>query len=365
MNCVFIAAGGTGGHIYPALAIAQALQGMKPDWQVYFVGTPSGLENKIVPPKGFPVLHVKVGKLNAVPFYQKLLTLIRLPLAFISSWRLLRQLRPKFVLGVGGYASGPILLVASLLGIPTAIWEPNAMPGLTNRLLSRFVDECYLVFESARAHLKARRFISSGMPVRREIEAVAPAAGLGSGARHLLVFGGSQGARAINSAVAEMLKSADPFAATHETVHQTGPSDFSRVKALYGESADRLKVELTEYLYDMDKRYAWADVVIARAGAASVAELAACGKVAILIPLPTAADNHQQKNAEALVRENAAVMILQKDLTPEKLRATLQELESDPERIRSMQEKIHKFHQPRAAEKIVSQLLNRVVGPSP
>ncbi len=359
MNCIFIAAGGTGGHIYPALAIAEAFQRSKPDWQIYFIGTPGGLENKIVPPKGFPVLHVKAGKLNHVPLKEKLMTLMRLPLAFVSCWRMLRMLKPKLVLGVGGYASGPVLLMASLMRIPTAIWEPNAMPGLTNRLLSRFVDECYLVFDSAKKFLKARRFVSSGMPVRKEIESVSPAY-VRSGLHHLLIFGGSQGARAINSAVAEMLKTADPFAVSHEIVHQTGPTDFDRVKALYGDAVRNLRLQITEYLYDMDKRYEWADVVISRAGAASVAELAACGKAAILIPLPTAADNHQQKNAEALVNESAAIMILQKDLTPEKLRATLQSLESDPERLRVMQERIQKFHQPQAAEKIVDHLLDRM-----
>jgi UDP-N-acetylglucosamine--N-acetylmuramyl-(pentapeptide) pyrophosphoryl-undecaprenol N-acetylglucosamine transferase len=143
-------------------------------------------------------------------------------------------------------------------------------------------------------------------------------------------------------------------------VHQTGPNDFSRVKALYGDSLNHLSVEVTEYLHDMHRRYEWADVVISRAGAASVAELAACGKAAVLIPLPSAADNHQQKNAEALVKQNAAVMILQKDLTPDKLRATLQELEAQPERRHRMEQNIRRFHQPQAAEKIVGHLLQRI-----
>lgn len=361
-NCIFIAAGGTGGHIYPALAIAEAFREAKSDWNVWFVGTPHGLENKLVPARGFTVLHVKVGRLNQVSLTEKLLTLIKMPLSFFSSLKLLLKYKPKAVIGVGGYASGPVLLMASLLGIRTAIWEPNAMPGLTNRWLSRFVDECWLVFDSARQHLKAKSFFPAGMPVRKEIEQVSPLGGVSvhSGPLHLLAFGGSQGARVLNTNVAEMLKPADEFAREHAIVHQTGPGDFARVKDLYGSSLNDLSIELTDYLHDMHRRYEWADVVISRSGAASVAELAACGKAAILIPLPTAADNHQQKNAEALVKENAAIMILQKDLTPAKLRATLQELEAEPSKRQQMERNIRRFHQPQAAEKIVSHLLERI-----
>jgi len=287
-NCIFIAAGGTGGHIYPALAIAEAFREAKPDWEVFFVGTPHGLENKLVPPRGFKILHVKVGRLNQVSMTEKLLTLLKMPLSLFSSLRLLLKYKPQAAIGVGGYASGPILLMASLMRIRTAIWEPNAMPGLTNRLLSRFVDECWLVFDSARRHLNARAFFPAGMPVRKEIEK-ASASASHSGPLHLLAFGGSQGARVLNTNIAEMLKPADEFARVHAVVHQTGPNDFARVKELYGSSLNQLSVEVTEYLHDMHRRYEWADVVIARAGAASVAELAACGKAAILVPLPTAA----------------------------------------------------------------------------
>jgi UDP-N-acetylglucosamine--N-acetylmuramyl-(pentapeptide) pyrophosphoryl-undecaprenol N-acetylglucosamine transferase len=357
--CVFIAAGGTGGHIYPAIAIAEEFRRQAPEMDVLFIGTPSGLESKIIPKRGFSILHIPVGRLNGVSKLEKILTLLRLPLAFLSSFRLLRKHRPKIVLGVGGYASGPILLVASILKIPTAIWEPNAMPGLTNRWLARFVDECFLVFQSARHHLKAKHFINSGMPVRTEIESIK---GLRSPTprtemKHLFVFGGSQGAKAMNTVIADLFRSKDEFAQSYDVVHQTGPSDFARVKNLYGSALTEVHVELTEYVDDMEKRYEWADVVIARAGAASVAELAACGKVAILIPLPTAADNHQQKNAEVLVASDAAIMILQKDLTPEKLRITLQELEASPNQRQLLESNIGKFHQPRAAQRIVEYLL--------
>lgn len=354
-RCLFIAAGGTGGHIYPALAIAEAIKIKRPELKIFFVGTPSGLENKIVPPRGFSVLHIHVGKLNQVPLRERLWTIARMPFSLFESYRTLKRYRPALVLGAGGYASGPVLLMAALLRVPTAIWEPNAMPGITNRILSRFVDECMLVFESAKSYLHGRTE-SVGMPVRKEIEA--PTSATRSDRTRVLIFGGSQGARAINNTVTEMLTGGGDFIRKHEIVHQTGPLDFSRIQELYGPTVENL--ELTEYLHDMHKRYAWADVVVSRAGAATLAELAACGKAAVLIPLPTASDNHQQRNAEALVKEDAALMILQKDLTPQKLRETLLSLETQPEHRHRLEQNIRRFHQPGAAEKIASHLLRRI-----
>jgi UDP-N-acetylglucosamine--N-acetylmuramyl-(pentapeptide) pyrophosphoryl-undecaprenol N-acetylglucosamine transferase len=355
---VFIAAGGTGGHIYPALSIAEEFKRQRPDLKIIFVGTPSGLENKLVPRKGFEVLHLPVGRLNQVSKFEKIKTLLKMPLVFFKCWQLIRKYRPALAIGVGGYASGPILLIAALLRVPTAIWEPNAMPGLTNRWLSRFVDECLLVFESAKAHLSAKKFLSVGMPVRREIEeaTATPHPTL----KKVLVFGGSQGARAINAAVAGMFKAHPELTLKWKIVHQTGPSDLARTKEIYGDLEQNPSIEVTDYLHDMDARYAWADVVISRAGAASLAELAACGKAAVLVPLPTAADDHQTKNADALVQGFAAIKIAQKDLTPEKLRTTLQELEENPTARAAMEANIRKFHRPKAAEKIVGHLLERV-----
>lgn len=357
-STIFIAAGGTGGHIYPAVAIAEEFRRQRPDLKIYFVGTPSGLENKIVPKAGFQILHVPVGRLNQVSKLEKILTLIKMPVTLFKCWLLIRTYRPSLAIGVGGYASGPIVLFAALMKIPTAIWEPNAMPGMANRWLARFVDECLLVFESAGKHLKAKKLTASGMPVRREIEA-APNA-LHPNLRKILVFGGSQGARAINTAVAEMFKLHPELLTKWEVVHQTGPSDLVRTRKIYGDVANNPNLQVLDYLHDMDARYAWADLVVSRAGAASLAELAACGMPSVLIPLPTAADDHQRKNAEALVKENAAQMILQNDLTPEKLRTTLQDLEARPEHRQRMEANVRKFHQPHAAAKIVTHLLERL-----
>ena len=356
MHKILIAAGGTGGHIYPALAMAEAFVSRASDTRIGFVGTRHGLENKIIPPKGFPVHHLSVGRLNSnVPITERVLTLVKLPWSLIESARLLRREKPDFVLGVGGHASGPLLLAASLLGYRTAIWEPSAMPGLANRWLARFVGDCWVVFDEARALLHNRRMHAAGMPVRQEIESE-KAAPLQDDRFHILVFGGSQGARSINNAMLEIVRQGK-LKNVH-IVHQTGPADFARLKSEY----DLLNgpVEVREYLHDMGDCYNRADLVVCRSGTGTLSELAACGKPAILIPFPFAADDHQRKNAESLVSKGAATMILHEDLSPGRLREEIERLQGDPEKRRRMSRAIRAFHQPRAAEKLVGEFTERI-----
>lgn len=357
---VLIAAGGTGGHIYPALAMADEFRRQRPDLEIEFVGTAHGLENKLVPAKGYRVHHLPIGRLNSnVSIFERLLTLVRLPFAFLKSFLLLRKEKPVFVLGVGGHASGPLLLTASLTGYRTAIWEPNAMPGMANRILSRYVDESWVVFPDAGKLLRARQVLSAGMPVRAEIESPPRPDSSKKGFR-ILIFGGSQGARGVNTCVTEMIKSDPRWARQFHFVQQTGPVDFARVKALYGSALADLPVDLREYLHDMGQQYADADLIICRSGTGTLSELAACGKAAILIPFPFASDDHQRKNAESLVNRKAAVMILQKDLTPERLRKEIDWLRGEPERIVEMSRQIRSFHQPKAAEKLVHDFIERI-----
>ncbi len=358
---ILIAAGGTGGHIYPALAVADAIKKIRPDAVVEFVGTAHGLENKLVPAAGYKVHHLPVGRLNAnVGLGERIRTLFQLPFAFIRSWRLLRRFSPGLVLGVGGHASGPLLLVASLLKYRTAIWEPNAMPGLANRWLSRFVDEAWVVFREAEKYLRTRQTHSAGMPVRSVIEHAGRAVQNSNQRFRVLVFGGSQGARGVNTAVAEMIKSGGDWLNDYHFVHQTGAADFARVTQLYGSDRERWPVEIHEYLYDMAEQYAKADLVICRSGTGTLSELAACGKPSILIPFPFASDDHQRKNAETFAQKGAAVVILQKDLTPERLRETISGLRSDASRLAMMAERAREFHQPAAAENLARQFLERV-----
>jgi UDP-N-acetylglucosamine--N-acetylmuramyl-(pentapeptide) pyrophosphoryl-undecaprenol N-acetylglucosamine transferase len=358
---VLIAAGGTGGHIYPALAVAEAFHRRRPDLTVEFVGTRQGLENKIVPPRGFKVHHLSIGRLNSnVPLRERILTLFRLPYSLIESFRLLRRTKPVFVLGVGGHASGPLLLVAALLRYPSGIWEPNAMPGMANRLLSRFVPEAWVVFEEAKNLLRSRHIHPAGMPVRREIEEMGTAAGTDSKKFRVLIFGGSQGARGLNTAVVEMIRTGGDWLKHFEFVHQTGSADFERVRSAYGMALADAPVELREYLHDMDRQYARADLVICRSGAATLSELAAAGKPAILIPFPFAADDHQKKNAESLVAQGAAQMIEQKDLTADRLHSAVDDLRLHPEKRERMSTEIRKFHRPHAADLLAGEFIERI-----
>jgi UDP-N-acetylglucosamine--N-acetylmuramyl-(pentapeptide) pyrophosphoryl-undecaprenol N-acetylglucosamine transferase len=352
---VIIAGGGTGGHIYPAVAIARALLEKDPQLDIQFVGSPGGLETKIIPKEGFPLHLIRVGKLNQTGgIFGKMKTLIGIPVALLQSASLLFELRPQFVLGVGGFASGPFVLMAALLGFKSTIWEPNAHPGLTNRWLSFFVRRSLVVFEEAGKLLKSKEIVQIGLPVRREVEDVTISSH-DAGKFHLLVFGGSQGARAINNVVKEALIKFPNELKDVEVVHQTGTADFADVKTAYEKWP---QFQAFEYLYGMEKYYQWADLVVCRAGASTVAELAACSMPAILIPLPTAADDHQLKNAQSLVDHQAGVLLEQKNLTAESLVEKILLLKTDREKRERIKVNLKKFYIPKAAHRIADYLLS-------
>ncbi|MNL02580.1 UDP-N-acetylglucosamine transferase [compost metagenome] len=353
MKRVIIAGGGTGGHIYPGIAIARALQKVDPTVEVHFVGTAQGLESKIVPREGYPLHLIESGKLNVPRLSEKIRTLFRIPLGLWQSVRLLWQLKPLYVIGVGGYASGPFVLAASIIGFNTALWEPNAMPGMANRLLARFVDKCFIVFDDARKLLKNDHILKTGMPVREEIEK-AIHKNSGDGLFHLLAFGGSQGSRVINYCLSDALKAGGPWVQDISVVHQLGAWDFADVSAKYKDIP--VQVESHEFIYDMAKYYQWADIIVCRGGASSLAEAAAFGIIPIVIPLP-AADDHQQKNAESLVARNAGRMILQKDLTPERLISEVESLRHDKALRDQMVQNIKGFYTPQAATTIAKEIL--------
>lgn len=362
---IVIAGGGTGGHIYPALGIARALQEQNPQVQIHFVGTSEGMETKIIPKEGFPLVLVHGGKLNlSGRWTEKLATLIKLPLGIVESMIFLAQKKPDYVLGVGGYASGPFVLAASLLGYSTGVWEPNAQPGLANRWLSRFVRECFLVFEEAKSLLHARRFLIEGMPVRKEIDAAYAQAAqqevhprAPGGEFRILCFGGSQGSRVINTALFESINRNMNFSGVH-LVHQIGSTDFKTFDQRYQAFKDSpgLKVDVKEFIFDMPKYYLWADLVICRGGASTLAEVAAFGVPPIVIPLP-AADQHQEKNAEALLRAGGAVVIPQRELTPERLHREIESLRANPELREKMRKNLKNFFKPQAAHNIARVML--------
>jgi UDP-N-acetylglucosamine--N-acetylmuramyl-(pentapeptide) pyrophosphoryl-undecaprenol N-acetylglucosamine transferase len=347
-----VTGGGTGGHVYPGLAVARAVLAQKPNVDIVWIGSSQGMEKKLVPKEGFRLVEIPVGKLNmtGASLLSRIRTILGLPLAMIECWRQLRNLRPDCVLGVGGFVSGPVTLVAALMGIPTAIWEPNAHPGLTNRWLSPFVKRIFLVFEEAAPLLRNRdRIQRVGLPIRKEIEALSLKQKnfLDHDRLHVLVFCGSQGARTVNSILKKAFTERASDFSKFEIRHQTGVQDFSDCQQAY---RDLNFITAYEYLEDMAQHLDWADVVVCRSGTGSVFEVAACRKPAIFIPLPWAADDHQKKNALALVQDEAACLILQKDLTAEALLSALEKFRNNPRAAMVMGQKAHRFYTPRAAE---------------
>ena len=352
---VFIAGGGTGGHVYPALAIAKALLELQSEAEIHFVGTARGMETKAVPKHGFRLHLISMGRFNGVSRKEQLQTLFKLPLAFYESYKLLAKYKPQVVLGVGGYASLPVVLLAALMGKKAFIWEPNAYPGLANRWLSPFVHRALVVFEESKKYLSSKKVVVVGLPVRAEIENL-PVLNKDRSTFNVLVFGGSLGARGINRVVCETVTQGGDWLEGVRIVHQTGRLDFEGIQKDYKYLT--APIEAHEFLHDMDQRYAWADLVICRAGASTVAELSAAGKASLLVPFPGATDEHQKKNAENLFNHKAALMCLQEDFTPEYLTQIIEKLKSDPHTLQNLSQNIKKLHTPHAAKDIAQRMLS-------
>jgi undecaprenyldiphospho-muramoylpentapeptide beta-N-acetylglucosaminyltransferase len=346
---VLIAAGGTGGHIYPAVAVAKELLRHDASSEVLFVGTARGLETRIVPENGFQLSLINSAGLKSVGFKGKIKGLALLPKSFLEARRLLREFRPDVVVGAGGYVSGPVLMIASLMRIPTLVMDSNALPGFTNRRLAMFVDKAALTFEEALPYF-GNKGVVTGNPVRREFFEIPTRNRTND--LHLLIFGGSQGARAINNAMIDALKTLNGDKAKLKVTHQTGEADYEKVKHAYADSGWQT-ANVRPYISDMQNAFAETDLIISRAGATTCAELAATGRAAIMIPLPTAADDHQRKNAEAFEKAGAAKMILQKDLTGAKLATEIDKLMNSPETISAMENAAKKLAKANAAEATV------------
>jgi UDP-N-acetylglucosamine--N-acetylmuramyl-(pentapeptide) pyrophosphoryl-undecaprenol N-acetylglucosamine transferase len=341
---VLIAAGGTGGHIYPGIAVAKEIMRRDPQSEVLFVGTARGLETKIVPDNGFQLSLIKSAGLKNVGFVGKLKGLFILPKSFLEARRLIKDFKPDVVVGAGGYVSGPVLLTASLMRVPTLVMDSNALPGFTNRRLAPFVTKAALTFEEAMPFF-GKKGIVTGNPVRKEFFDIEPKE---RGEKiNLLIFGGSQGARAINNAMGEALGLLPKEKL--QVTHQTGEFDFEKLKEIYTR-ADWPSADIRQYISNMVDEFAKADLVICRAGATTCAELSAAGKAAIMIPLPTAADDHQRKNAEALQTAGAAKMILQRDLNGESLANEILDLINQNEKISAMETSTRKLARRDAAE---------------
>jgi len=354
MTTLMIAGGGTGGHIYPAIAIAQEFLARDAARRVVFIGTEYGLEKSIVPRAGFPLEFISVGGLKGKGFADLVKNFARLPLGFVQAWRLIGKHRPSVALGVGGYSSGPVLLAARLRGVPTIIHEQNAFPGLTNRLLAKVVKAVAVAFVEAGARLKRADAVVTGNPIRREFfergQARVPVLH-----RRLLIFGGSQGSHILNEAMTGALLFLARLKGRLEIVHQTGPRELEQVRAAYKDSAfDDARV--VPYLDPIVDEIAAADLVVSRAGAMTIGELAAAGRAAILVPFAAATNNHQELNARVVERAGGAIVITEAQLSPERLGLAIAEIINDPDRAARMGAAAQTLAAPDATKKIVDLL---------
>jgi UDP-N-acetylglucosamine--N-acetylmuramyl-(pentapeptide) pyrophosphoryl-undecaprenol N-acetylglucosamine transferase len=357
---VLIAAGGTGGHIYPGIAVAREILRRDPESQVRFVGTARGLENKLVPQAGFELSLIDSAGLKNVGLIARARGLLVLPKSFLGARSLIKSFRPDVVIGAGGYVSGPVVLSAVMLRLPTMVMESNALPGWTNRVLARFVDKAAVSFDAALPYFRGKAVVT-GNPVRREFFEIA-ARERQPGQLSVLVFGGSQGAHAINEAVIAALPSLASMKDAVRITHQTGESDFARVSQGYADAGWTERATVMKYIDNMVTAFAAADLVICRAGATTTAELIAAGKASVMIPFPLAADDHQRKNAEALTAAGAGTMILQQDLSGERLAQELTSLVREPERITKMEQAARSLARGDAAKAVVDMIEELATG---
>jgi UDP-N-acetylglucosamine--N-acetylmuramyl-(pentapeptide) pyrophosphoryl-undecaprenol N-acetylglucosamine transferase len=355
---VVIAGGGTGGHLYPGIAVARELLARRPDAQISFAGTAHGIETRVLPREGFSLDLIRSGGLKGKSAADRARGLWLVPLGLLDAWRLVSSRRPHLVIGVGGYSSGPVVVVAALRGVPAMLLEQNAEPGLTNRMLAPFVRAAAVTYESTQRFFGSKAFVS-GNPVRPEfLELARSHTESVSDATKVLVFGGSQGAHAINVAMVEAAAELATVGETLGLTHQTGERDVEMVRAAYRQAGLAAAVE--PFLYDMGRQLGQADVVVCRAGATTLAEIMAAGKAAILIPLPTATDDHQRKNAEALANAGAAEMLVQAEMTGQALAQRILALARDRDRRARLAAAARSRARPDAAKVIVERALGLV-----
>jgi UDP-N-acetylglucosamine--N-acetylmuramyl-(pentapeptide) pyrophosphoryl-undecaprenol N-acetylglucosamine transferase len=369
---ILIAGGGTGGHLYPGIAVAKELLSRYPNAQITFAGTARGIEARVIPREGFGLDLIRSSGLKGKSLTTAIRGAVIAPVSLIDAWSIVSQRKPDLVIGVGGYSSGPVVLVAWLRGVPTMVLEQNAVPGLTNRLLSRFVRAAAVTFDSTKAFFGEKGFVS-GNPVRAEFVADAPevrpkpdttfpteAKGDEPSGVQVLVFGGSQGAHAINLAMVEAAAELAAGSPRLRLAHQTGERDVEMVRAAY--AAAGIQADVQPFFYDMGRRVGAADLIICRAGATTIAEISAAAKPAILIPLPTATDDHQRRNAEALAAAGAAEVLLQSEATGSVLAGRIKQLAVDAQRRARLSAQARKFARPDAAKVIADRAMELMSG---
>jgi UDP-N-acetylglucosamine--N-acetylmuramyl-(pentapeptide) pyrophosphoryl-undecaprenol N-acetylglucosamine transferase len=352
-----ITGGGTGGHLFPGIAVAQELMARIPGARVVFIGTGRQVDQNAMGHYGFESRAVQCGALKGGSLGAKVKTMIGLPFSVFDAWRVLRGIKPDLVLGVGGYVTGPVMLAAKLLGIATCIHEQNSVPGLANRRLAAVVDRVFVSIPGSERYFNRSRTLLSGNPLRREILALARQP-VEVGGQTLLILGGSQGAHRLNTLLPEAIAAIGAMPEGFTVIHQTGIKDEESVRAAY--SKKRIRAEVSAFITDMAGVYSRAGLVVSRAGATTLAELTALGKPAILIPYPFAADDHQRKNAEALVVGGAARMLVEQGLTAEDLAKEISAIITDEAIRQGMSRAARGLARPEAVQTIVEECLRLV-----
>lgn len=354
--------GGTGGHIYPALAIARGLQSHFPDIEILYVGTNRGLESDIVPKAGFPFRAITVAGLERKLSFNNIKVVVQAWQGYREAGEIIKEFQPDVVIGTGGYVCGPVVLAAARKGISTLIHEQNALPGITNKILSRFADQVTVTFEDSIKYFSNKAKVTlTGLPVRPEIiqaqrSSAVKTFNLQSDRLTLLVFGGSRGARKINQAMLQTIKKYgnDPRVQILHATGQVGHQEFLDAVTEQGIKLDNYdNIIIKPYFYNMHEALAAADIVVSRAGAATLAELTILGLPSILIPYPYASENHQEHNARALEDRGAAVLIKDSELTGAKLIEILDGLIEDKAKLQKMSDSSHKLGRPQALSDII------------
>lgn len=358
---IMIAGGGTGGHLFPGIAIAEAFLRRDRGNEILFVGTDRGLEKRVLKELGYPLATLDIEGIKGRSWKRSIQAACKIPGSMMQAYKIIKKYSPHIVIGVGGYASGPAVLAAHLMGINTAVAEQNALPGVTNRILSKFADKIFLSFPDRGQWFPAAKSVVTGNPIRAAIAAVPEMVEKAAGKPfQMLIFGGSQGAHAINMAV---LAAAAELAGAREKlkfVHQTGEKDVRETRDAYKRL--NMNAEVHPFIMDMAKAYGEADLIICRAGATSVAEITALGKAAIFVPFPFAIHDHQTKNAEILVHAQAAIMIPEKELSGRHLADTIARLIDNPALIEDMSLKSKALGNFRAADDVAAACIKIIRG---
>lgn len=358
MKRIAFAGGGSGGHCYPLITVAQELKKQFPAIDIYFVSTKGSIEERVLPKFEIPLFTIQSGRLNSQGIFKTFVSLLLIPLGFLKSIFLLLVRRPQLVMGAGGFAGAPFLFMAYCMGVPCAIFEQNRKPGLSNRLMARFASLIFVNFPQTSEFFPKKEVVAVGHPVREEIAKVRwqSDSNFGSDPFRILVFGGSQGALGINRLVVEALPFLNEYADKIQILHQTGSLSKQETEEGY-KKFPKIRASVQEYIYDMDRALAESHLSINRAGASSIAELAAAGKASIFIPL-VSKDRHQDPNAQCLADVNAGVIMHQTETTGKELAEKVIYFMHNRDELKIMAKKIESFYDSQSIAKIIKQLVH-------